>query len=402
MIRILLATAFRAMYVLAFFFLLAYGDSDIYEFPEPQPFHGNNWYNPYANLDSNHWKLGNFHAHCNVYCGLTDGTGSIEELYHTYFNRMNYDVLGVSNYQQVEAGADGIRKIRTYEHGYSPTKNHHIVIGTDKVSWMEYPLFQHRQHKQHVLTTLHNTDSNAVIAIAHPKRGDAYSLEDMRYLSHYNLVEAFNHLSTSKIHWDAALSAGKPVFLLANDDAHDHEDVFKCGRMATLFYAPELNEKQLVNALKAGQSIGVEIFTDYDESFAMHKQKVLHLEKIEHLKIVDDTLQVKFNNSCDSIIFVGQNGEVKQIVNDTASAHYALTAEDTYIRIETVFDGTLNRFFLNPVFRTTGEKFVMPRAVKNTKASLIYRSTFIFCLLLLSSLIGFWEYRRWKKAKRTA
>jgi hypothetical protein len=388
------------LFLIGILTLFAYGNCDIYDFPKPAPFEGTKWHNPYAGLDSNNWKMGNFHAHCNVYSGLTDGKGTVEELYHTYFNRMEYDVLGISNYQQVEKSCDQQRKIRTYEHGYSPTKNHHIVIGTDKVSWMEYPLFQHRQHKQHVLSTLRSLDSNSLIAIAHPKRGNAYSFNDMQYLSDYDCIEAFNHLSTSTEHWDAALSSGYPAYLLANDDSHDHEDVFKSGRMATLIHAPLLSEQQIVSSIKQGKAFGVQLFTNYDETFLIHKKKIQALEKLVTLEVKEDVLRLVLSHPCDSIVFIGQHGKIKKLVTDTAAATYTLLPKDTYIRIEATFGSSQNVFFFNPVFRISDEQPFKRKAIRNGKATLLYQSSFGLAIVLLIMLFVFWERKRGLQFKK--
>lgn len=391
----------KSALLLLFLLLLTYFNTSIYDFPEPSPFSGEKLYNPYEGLDTSHWYSSNFHAHGDVWYGLSNGKGSNEDLYHAYLNRLDYDVLGISNYQKIDPAADAISRIRTYEHGYSPTKNHQIVIGASRVCWKEYPLYQSVHHKQHILRILKENDKGEnVVAIAHPKRGQAYSYEDMKYLTDYDCVEAFNHLSSSKIHWDVALSAGHPVYLLASDDCHDYEHINHIGRHITMIWVKgNITEEKIINAIKKGQTYGVEIQIAEPNNFYGRKQKILNAEKIEQVEVEQNKLTVQISDTCDTIRFIGQNGIVKKLVLDATSASYYFSPEDTYIRTEAKAKHSGNYLYMNPVFRYKGEAPVKKIARENRTKTLIYRIFVALCMLIVLALFFFIERKRCLRPK---
>ena len=46
-------------------------------------------------------------------------------------------------------------------------------------------------------------------------------MSDLRYLSNYNCLEIANHERPFTTYYDTILSAGHPVFIMADDDTHD-------------------------------------------------------------------------------------------------------------------------------------------------------------------------------------
>ena len=343
----------RLASIVAFFVLLVlsllYFNTTYYTFEPGLPFSGNSIHNPYAELKNGRWLVGNFHAHADPWFGLTDGRGNNDDLYHAYINRLGYDVLGISNYMLIDNKCSDAYCVPTYEHGFGPTKNHQIVVGSESVLWLDYPFFQNRHQKQHILASLKERDN--VIAIAHPKRGKAYSLEDMQYLGGYDCIEAFNHLSTSPEHWDAALSAGRPVYLMANDDSHNYEHIFENGRHATLVFTPDNSKSGIVDAMASGKSIAAEIYTHYTDDFKIHKNRVLSIEHLIELTVKNQEIELSFSDSCSVIQFIGQNGQVRDSINNVVAARYKFKKEDTYIRAVARFKNSGNIFYLNPVFR---------------------------------------------------
>ncbi|HZX62250.1 MAG TPA: hypothetical protein VFE66_03475, partial [Bacteroidales bacterium] len=159
--------------------LLIYFTAPVYDFPVPQPFSGEKIYNPYNGMDSTQWKKANFHFHANAWGGLTSGrNNTVEEFWKTY-KKLGYDVPCISDYQKINSfNKDSSFYIPAYEHGFGLKKKHQMLIGAKKVLWLDYSLFQNRNHKQHILDLLH--EQSEIVAIAHPDWEGGYSPDDMK------------------------------------------------------------------------------------------------------------------------------------------------------------------------------------------------------------------------------
>lgn len=381
------------LYGLVLIGLLPYFNASIYDFPETKPFSGDNFFNPYLGLENSDWYVGNFHAHANAWYGTMNGKGTNDDLYRTFLDSMGYDILGISNYQKPDVSPEHNEySIPTYEHGYGLAKIHHIVIGAETASWMEYPFFQTIHHKQHILNHLRDRD-DIVLTIAHPRRRNGFSLDDVKKLTGYDCMETWNRLMYSRDHWDAALSAGKPVFMMSNDDTHDYSHVFDNGRNATLISMESFTHENLKNALKKGQSIGVEIYTADNETYKRHKKRVHNLERVESVRMIGDTLHIQTNKLADFKLY-GQNGEVKQTYEKVALINYPFKEDDTYIRAEIFFVNSWNTFYLNPVFRIEGDTYQQQEATVNALFTILYYLVMIALLGAVVYLIYYVEFRR--------
>ena len=69
LLRRLLTRAIPAALVLL---VLPYVWAPLYHFPDPAPFSGSDWLNPYAGVTAG-WKRANLHAHGRAWSGLTNG-----------------------------------------------------------------------------------------------------------------------------------------------------------------------------------------------------------------------------------------------------------------------------------------------------------------------------------------
>ena len=165
------------------FLLFPYVISPIYDFSKPQPFEGQGYYNPYQQLDSS-WKVCNFHAHSKSWGGLTDGKNThIDSIFEVY-QKMGYSHIGISNYQKItQIEKKNVISIPAYEHGLNVKKRHHLCLGTDKVSWLDFFFFQTLSHKQFVLNNLKSTTD--FLAINHPKFSNSFEETDFTCLSNY-------------------------------------------------------------------------------------------------------------------------------------------------------------------------------------------------------------------------
>lgn len=367
-----------------------------YIFPEPKPFTGKSFYNPYQDMDSSRWLKGNFQVQSRVWLGLTNGRDNSSDNVRKIYRQLGYDVLCFSDYQKINHTDDSsISYIPAYEHGYGPRKRHQVCIGSRKVLWLDYPLWQSLSHKQHIINRLR--PDNDIISIAHPNLKRGYSPSDFRYLTGYDLIEALNHIASSVSHWDSALSAGKPAFILADDDAHDITDPHLVGRFCTFIKAPSARQSDVVPALKAGKAFGAQIYMKEEDGF---KEKIIYARQMPVLKaaqMAGDTFSVEVSVAAKQFSFIGQGGKVKQTVIGGRRASYVFQPEDTYIRAEILFpniwDGAGTCFFLNPVFRYAGGNLPPMPVAEVDKAGTIVNHV-VACSTLLFFLFISYRFRR--------
>ena len=333
----------------------------VYDFPPPQPFSGEQFFNPYRGMDSTHWRKANFHFHTRAWGGLTSGRHNTNEAFYNTYKALGFDAPQISNYQSIDDSfKDSAFYIPVYEHGFGVRKKHQILIGAHRVLWLDYSLVQNLGHKQHMLNLLR--PDNDIVAIAHPDWEEGYSLNDMQYLTNYDLVEALDHNWRSIPQWDAALSAGRPVYILSDDDAHDIRNPYQIQRMCTYINSPTNRGTDLVHALKAGMAFGADIYMSTGETFTQKAINARTIPQVNSVEVKGDTLWVSVSGKPLKITFIGQFGEPRKIVRLANRAWYRFKPEDTYIRAEILFlkyhmfpaVGTGTTFYLNPVFRYNG------------------------------------------------
>lgn len=333
-------------------FFVIYTLAPVYKFPEPQAFSGDKIFNPYKGIDSSNWIKGNFQVQSRAWLGLTNGRHNTNDAIQTVYKQLGYDIIVTSDYMKInEFGNQSPSYIPTYEHGYGIRKTHQVCIGSRKVNWIDYPFYQNKNHKQHILNIL--KENNDIVSLAHPELRDGYLIDDLKYLTNYDLIEAMNEVRFSIAHWDAALSNGHKAYILANDDAHNIFDPTEVGRVCTFINSPTLNADDVISSLKKGQAFGADINmrdgADFVEKSKDHK-KIAVLKNVE---LINDSLNVMVSENAKSIVFIGQNGKKKASVSDTNVAIYPINKNDTYIRTEINFYNG-NKFYLNPVFRYSG------------------------------------------------
>ncbi|MCX6245107.1 MAG: hypothetical protein NTU98_10425 [Bacteroidetes bacterium] len=382
--------------------LLFYFTAPVYDFQPSQPFSGEKIHNPYAGMDSSHWRKSNFHFHLRAWGGLTSGRNNTTDEFWKTYKKLGYTASYVSDYMRINTfNKDSVFYIPVYEHGIGIRKKHQILIGAEKVLWFDYSLVQNLNHKQHILNLLRN--QNEIVAIAHPDWEAGYSLDDMKLLSNYDLLEVLDNNWRSVPQWDVALSSGHPVYILADDDAHDISNPYQIGRCCTYINSPTLHSADLVKALKEGKSFGAEIYMSEGETFDQKAFRAEQVPTLESVEIRNDTLFVRADQKAFKFNFVGQNGKSMKLARYTSSAWYRILPEDTYIRTEITFfnqyGGPGTVFYLNPVFRSKDENPGNPlRAEINYPRTWILR---LFSIPALAALIFFWfNMRRRKKNQK--
>jgi hypothetical protein len=343
--RRVLATLFLAV---ATPYLLA----PVYRFPPPQEFAGESLWNPYAHLTGS-WQRSNLHAHGRSWGGLTNGSQTDEEVVHAY-KQHGYAVAGVSDYHWI-AAQHGIDTLPLYEHGYNIAKGHQLAIGAHSVEWLDFPIWQGRDQKQYIIDRVGAAAD--LVALNHPNT--AYSEDDLRDLTGYQLLEVVNGPFPGEDFWDAALSTGHLVWALANDDSHDVKNVRRTYIAWTMIDASSSSAADIVNALRHGRHYAVSLVGEKADA------------AVRSIELQDSTLTVSSSGVPATYLFVGQDGTVRKTADQVMQASYTIEPRDTYIR--TVIRTPNIVMYLNPIVRYDGVGFPSRRATPNVTASWLQR-----------------------------
>ena len=350
----------------------------VYNFTEPQPFKGNLFYNPYADIDSTKWLKSNFHEHSSVWSGITSGKEStVEDIKKTY-KELNYDIIGISDYMSVNPESDAV----VYEYSLSFSKSHYIIFGDTRVKWFYIPYIQNVNQKQFMINYLKSGTN--LTAVAHPSMVNAFRFADLKYLTNYDLIEIIRYERIMLEYFDTVLSNGHKVFLIAGDDGHEINKPTEVGEGFTLINSLSKSQSDLMKSLKAGKSIGVR-HTSKDESLSS-KTAFLDLLPVLTAFDVDSSgyIKIKFNRKASIINFVGQGGVTEKTILNSDTASYKFSETDTYIRTEAVCEGYT--YYFNPVFRYEKNKEEIQPSI-NLPRTLIIRGVvgvlFIIAIFVL-------------------
>jgi hypothetical protein len=219
--------------------------------------------------------------------------------------------------------------------------------------WTDFPLFQTLSNKQHILDLLRI--DNELVIIAHPKLRHGYAPEDMKFLGNYDGIEVLNNYRFSVEHWDAALSSGNYITIIGDDDAHDISNPDEIGHNCTFINSPSTNKKDILGALKKGNSFGAKIYRPDGETFEEKIKKSKNLPVVNHIELKgNDTIIVSIDRLAKEFRFIGQDGILLKKTNDADSAFYVFKTNDNYVRTEIEF-GDKTTFYLNAFCRMTGE-----------------------------------------------
>jgi len=362
-------------FVIILLSIAEYFIAPIYTFKAPIPFKGEKIWNPYQSCDSGKWYKCNFHLHTKSWKGVTDGKLNSIDTVHSIYKHLGYDIIGFSNYQKITENLfkDEIY-VPAYEHGFGIEKAHHVCIGANKVSWIDFPFFQTIHQRQYILNQLKN--ENDVVALAHPAFQRHFPIDEVKYLKNYNCIEVLNHNRISDKYWDTALSAGQPAYIVADDDAHNINNTAEVGHYYNKIFTDTLSREKITTTLKNGHAYGVAINIRANESYSQLASRVKKIAEIKKIKINENQLSVVISHPAKEFRFIGQNGKLLQVVENTDSAAYTIKKEDTYVRTEIVFSDSI-KFYLNPVFKYQNQ---LPSLKDNIKIDVV--KTALFRILL--------------------
>lgn len=343
--------------------------SPIYRFPDPRPFSGEKFYNPYDGF-AGQWLTSNFHAHAHAWAGLTTGKQSPDAVRRQY-RAMGYSIISVSDYQHVTLGPSGDPSfIPVYEHGYNLPKTHQLAIGAHRVVWGDFIFWQSRHQKQRVLNELKS--SAELVAIAHPELRAGYSFQDFQYLTNYDLLEIVSHFGIAVKDWDAALSAGHPVWAIGSDDSHDASDPDQTGSTWTMIGSESRDSSSVVRSLRGGRAYVVR--GRYGRSDVT----------VKSLDLRGDTIVLQCSAPVERIDFFGQNGRPLASIGPSTEGRYVIQPNDRYVR--SVITTSQTKMYLNPVLRYSGAQLPHPVATIDSGRTWFVRLS-ILCALAMTALL---------------
>ena len=331
------------------FFLVAsavcngYLFSEIFIFPEPKPFTGNTFYNPYQN-GNQHLLKANFHAHSKSWGGLTNGSQSGDEVLRHYMDA-GYDIATVSDYHRINEAIymDDNISIPCYEHGINIQKTHYMALNAKKVSFQDVFLFHSDHTRQTIINKL--SENSDLVCINHPQNRMGHKTSSLRKLDNYSHIELINGSNIAKAHWDSALSSGKPIWALSNDDIHDVKES-KFGKSWTAVSVQSKDQRSVLQSLKNGSTFAVLQHSKNEPPQGSPEDTVPIPMSI---KINNDTLEIVFRDSIQNILLIGQGGFVRFSAKQKNKVQMALNPADTYIRGQ--FTDKFFHVFSNPIIR---------------------------------------------------
>ncbi|HNZ44191.1 MAG TPA: hypothetical protein PLE11_09750 [Bacteroidales bacterium] len=345
---------------------LPYYFAKIYDFSEPEPFMGNFFYNPYANISSN-WVKANFHAHSRSFGGLAKGQNSGDELIERY-NSLGYDLICISNYNRTtQKNKSQQLYIPVYEHGFNINWTHQLSISSKKTCFFDFPLLQWLSHKQLIINTL--KQKGALVALTHPSFKNSYSPDDLKYLTNYDFIEGISPVATSVRAWDDALTNGHAVWVMGNDDAHGISDGSN-GVCWTMINTDSLSGESITKSLQQGNF------------YATRGWLGQEMNRIISVTVTGNTYELLLEKASDSIILKSNWGQTVKSETGKNKISYDIKPSDSYIRAE-IYDtepwNGYTRIYLNPVIRTPEGSLIK----HNNIAGINVIKTISFVLLLL-------------------
>jgi hypothetical protein len=272
----------------------------------------------------------------------------------------------------VETGSS----IPVYEHGINLGKTHQLVIGARQVVSKDYLFFQTRHNKQEILEKI-SLDSQNVIALTHPDLSHGYNVDDIKYLHYYDLIEVLSPYANSIAYWDTALTAGKPIFAIGNDDVHDVFDHNELGRFVNIVFSDGNSNEQVVKALKKGQSAVLWLKQETNESLTDKLEKINSAKNIfSSLTIDSNAINLKFERAIQQLDVIADNGLCYASLRQDSSFNIVMLPELSYLRFEaSLADGS--KIIFNPVFRNSGSGVISRKDLAKANVARNPNDTFL-------------------------
>ena len=359
--------------------VIATSVSLVYNFTEPKPFSGGDIFNPYRNFDSTAgWSRANFHTHTRVEGPLNECEYTPEQTLE-FYDKFDYNVVTISNHNKITPHPTS--DTRVYEHGYNIIKFHKLVFGAQREWWFDnlLPIFTFQ--KQFQIDRL--SKQGDIVVLNHPLRTHTMTEQVMSKLSGYQAIELDSGKSTENDYWDAALSAGRYSFALANDDLHYPNRSHAIAMRSNMLNSQATDYAAIRELLLDGCYYSMRT-PDY--GCGDWKIKAEHNKSIPYIKNIGlegDVIYIALSEAADSIKVTGQGHTTLAIVNQADSLGYKMQQADPYGRFTAYFaDGEV--IYCNPFARYDAQTELSPfKSGYDVNITLTILFNFLLCALFV-------------------
>ena len=331
-----LAKAIVSLLMVALLAIVMTSFSLVYDFQKPTPFSGNDIFNPYRNLDTAHcWKRANFHTHTRV-DGLLNECNYTPEQTLEFYDQLGYDIVTFSNHNALTSHpTDSSLQVNLYEHGYNLCKFHKLVFGSSRVWHFDNLLPIFTSQKQFQIEQL--KQQGDIIVLNHPLRTNSLSNNQLEKIGGYNIIELDSGKSTENSYWDAALSAGRYSFGIANDDLHHPDRTRAIAIRCNLLCTPTAEYNDIRTTLLDGCYYSMRVPDYGDGDWEQKRGQNRHLPYIRNIGLNDNNIFITLSEAADSIKVTGQGHRTLAVAYNTDSLGYAMAPTESYGRFTAYF-----------------------------------------------------------------
>lgn len=320
--------------------ILATSVSQVYNFAPAEPFSGDDIFNPYADFAPDmEWKRASLHTHTKVEGLLNECDFSAEEVWKKYRD-FGYDIVGISNHNEITPHPDQEQDIRIYEHGYNLRNFHKLVVGAKRVNRFDalYPIFASQAQWQ--LERL--ARESVVLQLNHPSRSALLDSAKLVQIAGYDIMElsGYNAYLENK-HWDWALSAGRYSFALLNDDLHYPDRSGRFAVRCSFIGANSCKTEDIVDALQSGCFYSVRVPDYGDGDWCVKRERNMSLPQITNIGLRGDTIYIKLSETAEQIRVIGQNHTLLSRAMGCDSMAYRIGSADSYARFVVSYPDSL-------------------------------------------------------------
>ena len=360
--------------------------SVVYDFAEPKPFSGEDIFNPYTNFDKNiGWSRANFHTHTRVEGLLNECEYSPEQTIEAYAP-YGYQVITLSNHNKITPHPTA--DTRVYEHGYNLAKFHKLVFGAEKVWRFDnlLPIFPFQKQMQ--LDRL--AAQSDIVVLNHPLRTHTMTDGQLSKIGGYDIIELDSGKSTENEYWDAALSAGRYSFGVANDDLHHPERSHAIAVRSNMLCTPSSEYSDICRTLLSGCFYAMRTPDYGGGKWDVKAEKNRSIPYVNNIGVTDcGEIFVTLSNVADSIKVTGQNHTTLAVIENADSLGYAMLPADSYGRFTAYFsDGEV--IYTNPFARYDAEVSASPFNTAhsvNIALTILYNAAVVAFAALLAFLL---------------
>ena len=331
-----LVKAIVSLLMVALLAIVVTSFSLVYNFQKPTPFSGNDIFNPYRNLDTAHcWKRANFHTHTRVDGLLTECNYTPEQTLE-FYDGLGYDIVTFSNHNALTSHpTDSSLQVNLYEHGYNLCKFHKLVFGSSRVWHFDNLLPIFASQKQFQIEQL--KQQGDIIVLNHPLRTNSLSNNQLEKIGGYNIIELDSGKSTENSYWDAALSAGRYSFGIANDDLHHPDRTRAIAIRCNLLCTPTAEYNDIRTTLLDGCYYSMRVPDYGNGDWEQKREQNRHLPHIRNIGLTEDNIFITLSEAADSIKVTGQGHRTLAVAYNTDSLGYAMAPTESYGRFTAYF-----------------------------------------------------------------